>query len=69
MSEQPPRAEGDGEIAMRYDKDDYLCLSCETNGKRTMVRMSEFNAWRAFAMLASILSIHLPSKLRRAIKL
>ena len=69
MAKQPARGDGDGEIQLERRDDGKLCLSCVTDGERTMVRMGEFNAWRAFGLLAVFLGISLPTKLSKSIQL
>jgi hypothetical protein len=48
--------------------DPLLLLSCTQDGEAMAVRMSEYNAWRAFGLLALMLKIKLPDSLAEEIK-
>lgn len=63
----PERSGGDGRIECNREGE-HLLLSCTQNGETTTVRMSDYNAWRAFGLLAVMLKIPLPDALGREIK-
>jgi len=63
----PERTDGDGRIECTR-VGDHLLLSCTQNGETTFVRMSDYNAWRAFGLLAIMLKIPLPDALGKEIK-
>lgn len=74
LPKQPPRQEGDGvvrveriEVAGREVDDILICA--ENTSREGSVRMSEYNAWRVFGMLALMLSIPLPPRVGKAIQL
>jgi hypothetical protein len=65
----PPRLPEDGAVTVEQAGDDRILVSVETAGVSTMLTMSPYNAWRVFGMLAVVLGISLPTRLRKAIKL
>lgn len=69
MPEQPPRSEESGEVAVFKLEEGQVCIRCVEHGAATCVVMSPFNAWRAFALLALLLGIPLPTKFTKKIKL
>lgn len=70
---QPPRGPDDGPIEVRRDphREGWWQVSVSTpDGKQTeTLRLSGFNAWRVFGLLAFMLGIPLPAKLQKEIKL
>ncbi len=64
----PERSAGDGKIDVTRIEDGTLVLRCEQDGEWQSVRLSKYNAWRAFGLLALMLKIKLPDALARAIK-
>lgn len=67
-TKMPERSKRDGAIALNRTEDDFLLLSCTQDGESMAVRMSEYNAWRAFGLLALMLKIKLPDALAEEIK-
>jgi hypothetical protein len=67
-TKMPARSERDGQIALERTGDELLLLSCTQDGEAMAVRMSEYNAWRAFGLLALMLKIKLPDSLAEEIK-
>jgi hypothetical protein len=63
----PARAESDGRIECNREGE-HLLLSCTQDGATTSVRMSDYNAWRAFGLLAIMLKIPLPDAVSKEIK-
>lgn len=68
-SEQPPRQPTDGPVSAEVVGEGRYRLCVTTDGVRQTIVMSGHNAWRAFGLLAMILRITLPGKLRKEIKL
>lgn len=72
MAKMPKRTERDGPIAITRvgsGESELLELSCTQDGEMSAVRMSEYNAWRAFGLLAFFLKIRLPDEIADKIKL
>lgn len=65
---QPERKPWDGPVAVQR-VGDYIDVQATDNGEKTYLRMSEYNAWRVFAMLAMILGVSLPKALGKSIKM
>ena len=66
--EQPERDERDGQLGIQR-QDDRLWVSVTQDGEEWTMPLSEFNAWRLFGMLATMLGIPLPARLAKRIKL
>lgn len=64
----PERTERDGKIEVSRVNDDMLLLACTQDGEARAVQMSEYNAWRAFGLLALFLKIPLPDEIATEIK-
>lgn len=70
MIKQPERSVGDGEVWVRRHGvgNAYISIHAESNGNCSEATMGEYNAWRAFGMLATILGIKLPKNIAKQIK-
>lgn len=66
-AKMPARSTGDGPIECNREGE-HLLLSVTQDGAMTSVRMSDYNAWRAFGLLAIMLKIQLPDALGEEIK-
>jgi len=70
----PERGPKDGPVEVRRLSDDRISISSVTNLEGDMkdhhwMELSEYNAWRIFAMLALILGVQLPAKIGKEIKM
>ena len=65
----PKRRPTDGPVSVSRPTDGVIQISCTNAGDISAVAMSEYNAWRAFGMLALMLEIPLPPSIGKAIKL
>lgn len=65
---QPERKPWDGPIKVQRIGD-YISISVEQNSEAQGMKISEYNAWRVFGMLAVILGVPLPKYIAKAIKL
>lgn len=68
MADQPDRSTSDGAVEC-HRVGDLLVVTAVQNGHETRLTLSEYNAWRVFAILAVMLGIALPKKLMKCIKL
>lgn len=68
MNKQPERELSDGPVSVdRVDQ--FIVLSARQDKKYEGMKVSEYNAWRLFGMLAVILGIELPKNIAKTIKL
>jgi hypothetical protein len=65
----PKRSEDDGPISLCKTGPDAFELVVGQGGKSSSVKMSRFNAWRAFGLLAIQLGIRLPREISEKIEL
>lgn len=65
---QPTRKDGDGRIEVQR-VGDYIDIRCTTDNREDSMSMGEYNAWRLFGMLSTILGIQLPKQLAKNIKI
>lgn len=68
MNKQPERELSDGPVAVNRI-DQFIVLSAEQDKKYEGMKVSEYNAWRLFGMLAVVLGVELPKNIAKAIKL
>jgi hypothetical protein len=64
---QPPRAEGDGAVSLKRRPDGGFYLNVAQDGEERCVRMSTYNAWRVFAMFATMLGVPIPKRIAKTI--
>jgi hypothetical protein len=69
MISMPPRTPVDGRCAVSGTDDYGIALTVVHDGVEQTLVMSQYNAWRAFAMLALFLEIPLAKHVAKAIKL
>lgn len=62
---QPERSASDGPVSVTRPAANKIAICATTDGQGGELVMSEYNAWRVFAMLAVILGIPLPAKARK----
>jgi hypothetical protein len=67
-SPQPERRPEDGPVAVTRDGA-HIEITATTHGVTSTLAVTEFNAWRLFAMLALILGVSLPKKLLQSIRM
>jgi hypothetical protein len=66
--EMPERLETDGLIEVRREGWGFV-VTVVNSGEASSIKLSPFNAWRAFGLLAFMLGIPLPKSTAKAIKL
>ena len=66
--QMPPRKPEDGPVSANRSGEDRITLTVSHLGEMQQITMSEYNAWRAFGMLALMLGISLPKKLAETIR-
>lgn len=65
---QPERKSYDGPVSVQR-VGDYIDVQATDTDTMSNLHMSEYNAWRVFAMLAIVLGIELPKSVGKLIKM
>jgi len=64
MPKQPERASTDGRIEVTRHGENHIHITCTTNGVEEGMTIGRFNAWRLLPLLAFMLDIPLPRRLK-----
>jgi hypothetical protein len=64
---QPKRQAGDGRIGVEAVGDGWV-ITAEQDGRTTTLRVSTFNLWRVFGVVALTLGVKLPDRVARGIE-